>query len=172
MNERRRPAPQRAVRTMGPEYPEEASALRVTRTALSPRGKVRPGKARRCGGAEGVDGGAMHAIYQHRTDNEVPRRLPVVDDDANLSRSARTLRVTGTRFQGSPLRTRAMKKQRTRVPTKLDTSRDNLPKGFVKRALCHLSATSVRSSRLPENETDLFFERCTIFDEDSKHLLP
>jgi len=29
----------------------------------------------------GVDGGAMHAIYQHRTDNEVPRKLPVVDDD-------------------------------------------------------------------------------------------
>lgn len=27
-----------------------------------------------------VDGGAMHAIYQHRTDNEVPRRLPVVED--------------------------------------------------------------------------------------------
>lgn len=23
----------------------------------------------------------MHAIYQHRTDNEVPRRLPVVEDD-------------------------------------------------------------------------------------------
>lgn len=82
----------------GPEYPEEASALRVTRTALSPRGKVRQGKARRGKrreGAEGVDGGAMHAIYQHPTDNEVPRRLPVVDDDddraASLSRSARTL---------------------------------------------------------------------------------
>lgn len=73
MNERRRPPPQRAVRTMGPEYPEEASALRVTRTALSPRGKETR--------AEGVDGGAMHAIYQHRTDNEVPRRLPVVVDD-------------------------------------------------------------------------------------------
>lgn len=63
----------------------------------------------------------MHAIYQHPTDNEVPRRLPVVVDDgddraANLSRSARTLRVTGTRFQGSPLRTRAMKKQRMRGP--------------------------------------------------------
>ncbi|KAI4498262.1 hypothetical protein M0802_006748 [Mischocyttarus mexicanus] len=23
----------------------------------------------------------MHAIYQHRTDNEVPRRLPVVKDN-------------------------------------------------------------------------------------------
>lgn len=66
----------------------------------------------------------MHAIYQHRTDNEVPRRLPVVVDDdgddraANLSRSARTLRVTGTRFQGLPAEDSAMKKQRTRVPTK------------------------------------------------------
>ena len=30
--------------------------------------------------AHSVDGGAMHAIYQHRTDNEVPRRLPVVED--------------------------------------------------------------------------------------------
>lgn len=29
----------------------------------------------------GVDGGAMQAIYQHRPDNEVPERLPVVDDD-------------------------------------------------------------------------------------------
>ncbi|KAK2575069.1 hypothetical protein KPH14_008805 [Odynerus spinipes] len=37
----------------------------------------------------------MHAIYQHRTDNEVPRRLPVVkdnndnydDDDDNDDRS-------------------------------------------------------------------------------------
>ena len=29
----------------------------------------------------GVDGGAMHAIYQHRPDNEVPGRLPIVDDD-------------------------------------------------------------------------------------------
>lgn len=106
----------------GSEYPEEASALRVTRTALSPRGK------------ESMDGGAMHAIYQHRTDNEVPRRLPVVVDDdrdddraANLSRSARTLRVIGTRFQGSPLRTRAMKKQRDACLHKmLDTSRNNL----------------------------------------------
>lgn len=75
----------------GPEYPEEASALRVTRTALSPRG------------AEGVDGGAMHAIYQHRTDNEVPRRLPVVVDDdgddraANLSRSPHELSETSYR---------------------------------------------------------------------------
>nr|KAF7419832.1 hypothetical protein H0235_010129 [Vespula pensylvanica] len=25
----------------------------------------------------------MHAIYQHRTDNEVPRRLPVVKDNNN-----------------------------------------------------------------------------------------
>lgn len=106
----------------GPEYPEEAAALRVTRTALfSPRD------------AEGVDGGAMHAIYQHRTDNEVPRRLLVVVDDdgddraANLSRfSARTLRepLTGTRFQGSPLRTRGDEKAMNARPREtLDTSR-------------------------------------------------
>lgn len=36
--------------------------------------------AERAKRAQGVDGGAMHAIYQHRTDNEVPRRLPVVED--------------------------------------------------------------------------------------------
>lgn len=32
----------------------------------------------------------MHAIYQHRTDNEVPRRLPVVEDRRLTLVAART----------------------------------------------------------------------------------
>ncbi|KAI4480109.1 hypothetical protein M0804_010470 [Polistes exclamans] len=95
----------------GPEYPfrfEEKrvsssssfGVTRVTRTGRSHEQEERPVLKERKNGKEresvqGVDGGAMHAIYQHRTDNEVPRRLPVVkdnnddnDDDDDDDRSA------------------------------------------------------------------------------------
>lgn len=121
----------------------------------------------------------MHAIYQHRTDNEVPRRLPVVVDDgddraANLSRSARTLRVTGTRFQGSPLRTRAMKKQRMRVPTKRQTHRAVI---YRRDSLNVRSVISQRQSRCVlrgfRKIKSIALRMSTIFGkEDSKsHLL-
>lgn len=51
----------------------------------------------------------MHAIYQHRTDNEVPRRLPVAeeDDDGDDDRAAavnsgRRTNSAEARFQGIP----------------------------------------------------------------------
>lgn len=82
MNERRRSSPQKAVSEQWAWISRlrsaPAVALLVTRTTLSPRSKE---DARGGAWMRGVDGGAMHAIYQHRTDNEVPRRLPVVEDD-------------------------------------------------------------------------------------------
>lgn len=61
------------------------------------------------GGAwmRGVHGGAMRAIYQHRTDNEVPRRLPVVEDDdddddraaVNSGRRTNSVELPGSAFR-------------------------------------------------------------------------
>lgn len=56
-------------------------AVCVTRThTRGPHGRAAAKRAPSESSVQGVDGGAMHAIYQHRTDNEVPRRLPVVED--------------------------------------------------------------------------------------------
>ncbi|KAL2715585.1 hypothetical protein V1478_015283, partial [Vespula squamosa] len=82
----------------------------VTRTDASPEQEEQPvgrEKERKRGSVQGVDGGAMHAIYQHRTDNEVPRRLPVVkdnnnDDDDDDRSAGVTLDVAQTAIQ-SPL---------------------------------------------------------------------
>ena len=58
-------------------------------------------------------GEAMHTIYQHRTDNEVPRRLPVVEDDdggdddrvamaaVNLGRRTNSAELSGPAFRDS-----------------------------------------------------------------------
>jgi len=74
----------------------------------------------------------MYAIYQHRTDNEVPGRLPVaLDNDGGpppLSwASRRRLRVTGGPAFRDPRCGRSpMKKRRARPHGTPDASRDNL----------------------------------------------